>query len=1223
MKKIYILTAVFALLTLSLNAQTTYEKVMSTDDLTDGAEYLIVCENQGVIFDGSLTDLNSTNYYSVTPNNGVITYSADLDNRDFTITASGSYYDIKSASGYYIGITSSSNAISYRTTPYDDKNTITISNGVASISVKLNNATRPLKCNSDNKNFRYYKSNSSNVEDIQLYKKVGGSTPTAELTAPTNGSTVNVGTNTGSGVSKEITVSGSNLTADLTVSVSGTGFSVSPTAISAANANAGTNVTVTYNGTVENATGTLTISSSEVSTTVNLTATYNSGTTPTPDYGTLALFDTTNYVAEVLPVYGYNHDCTQHNQMIYPASLLTDMQGTTIKSMTFYPGTYSSGWSTYSGINFRNGTVTFKLMEVNGSTGFDSSNPAFITGTMSPVATITMPSTANTSATEWLIEFDNDYEYNGGDLVIDVTTTTGNYGSTYFEVGTTASLNVAYPGYYNYTGSYNGSSAVDFVPRVTFTYESSMPKTDAPTITVGDPTATDVTVTATATDPTASVTLTIGDRTETGTGSVSITIDRGTADQNLTATATAQEDGKRVSDPATAAVFVPALPKTEMPTISVVTNADGSKTISATGNGTVHLYIDGNEVENPYTIMPSADGDVTVTVTATAQEEGKLVSDPAEQIVTVAEAGRSPMPIITFTDNGDGSYTITATGTGEVSLYINDAEHGGTSGNPIVTGQGSVSITVEQHSQTMTIPIQATNQEGDLLVSHTAEGTYTIPALTIDNSFETLDPQPANASTPINMSKLMFVDRFSVEIPNENNHPHLYDNYLQETQVRQRTSNSVNVPVKHTGSDGLGFYTLGQLDGDTDAKLMMDVRNAAMDLPLESDPGIYFYTAQRGTKAYPDQADRKYLGVLQRTSDGNYQETLNPSYDYEEIYPGGEHHIHYDTDTIQGEWNEYLTYVPVVWTMGFDRVLYESDHIHNSYGAPKWKTGVADVELKTQGDDKPIAQRQTNKNNSVNWGSGAEAASLYMLDNIVATAKMPTVNTMPYEPYMFRIFVESKNGLLRNYTVVPAGDGTYDGEHLEGVTTSDADAKGPRCVWSGYVNDPLNGQKGVEITEGTGDGNSKTYTFKKVKVDRTAGYDDEHNPLGEWDKDGMNAVFGALDVLTNGETIAPDDLQIFVRFYYVVEGAADGHTPWEAIRGAKGEGDAPAGYGSESNPGSPGPATAVSEIRYHGEVVSTTYYNIQGMESDKPFDGVNIVVTRFSDGTTSVSKVVR
>ena len=102
-------------------------------------------------------------------------------------------------------------------------------------------------------------------------------TPTPTLTAPSNGSTVNVGTNTGSGVSKTITVSGSNLTKALTVSVSGTGFSVTPTSITAANANNGTSVTVTYNGTSTNATGTLTISSSEVSATVNLTASYNSG----------------------------------------------------------------------------------------------------------------------------------------------------------------------------------------------------------------------------------------------------------------------------------------------------------------------------------------------------------------------------------------------------------------------------------------------------------------------------------------------------------------------------------------------------------------------------------------------------------------------------------------------------------------------------------------------------------------------------------------------------------------------------------------------------------------------------------------------------------------------------------------------------------------------------------------------------------------------------------
>ena len=102
-------------------------------------------------------------------------------------------------------------------------------------------------------------------------------TPTPALNAPANGSTVNVGTNTGDGVSKTITVSGSNLTKSVNVSVSGTGFSVTPSVLTAANCNAGTTVTVTYNGTATSATGTLTISSSEVSVTVNLTASYSTG----------------------------------------------------------------------------------------------------------------------------------------------------------------------------------------------------------------------------------------------------------------------------------------------------------------------------------------------------------------------------------------------------------------------------------------------------------------------------------------------------------------------------------------------------------------------------------------------------------------------------------------------------------------------------------------------------------------------------------------------------------------------------------------------------------------------------------------------------------------------------------------------------------------------------------------------------------------------------------
>lgn len=51
--------------------------------------------------------------------------------------------------------------------------------------------------------------------------------------------------------------------------------------------------------------------------------------------------------------------------------------------------------------------------------------------------------------------------------------------------------------------------------------------------------------------------------------------------------------------------------------------------------------------------------------------------------------------------------------------------------------------------------------------------------------------------------------------------------------------------------------------------------------------------------------------------------------------------------------------------------------------------------------------------------------------------------------------------------------------------------------------------------------------------------------------------------------------------------------------------------------------TSVNELGAASKVVSTTYINAQGIKSDKPFSGLNIVITRFADGTTQTNKVVR
>lgn len=105
----------------------------------------------------------------------------------------------------------------------------------------------------------------------------GSASSTPVISSPANGSTINVGTNSGDGVSRTITVKGVYLTKAVTVAVTGTGFTVTPSTLTAAAVNAGTTVTVTYSGTATNATGRMTISSSEVNNSTTLTATYNTG----------------------------------------------------------------------------------------------------------------------------------------------------------------------------------------------------------------------------------------------------------------------------------------------------------------------------------------------------------------------------------------------------------------------------------------------------------------------------------------------------------------------------------------------------------------------------------------------------------------------------------------------------------------------------------------------------------------------------------------------------------------------------------------------------------------------------------------------------------------------------------------------------------------------------------------------------------------------------------
>ena len=145
--------------------------------------------------------------------------------------------------------------------------------------------------------------------------------------------------------------------------------------------------------------------------------------------------------------------------------------------------------------------------------------------------------------------------------------------------------------------------------------------------------------------------------TATGNGTVTLyinnelvenpyTIARGETATSVLATAYAQEEGKEMSAAATLEVPIPAIevpePETTATPVITVDVQDDVVIITATGDGEVLLYIDGELVENPATIT-RGNADQVVVVTATAQEEGKLISDEASMEVTIpAVAGVEP-----------------------------------------------------------------------------------------------------------------------------------------------------------------------------------------------------------------------------------------------------------------------------------------------------------------------------------------------------------------------------------------------------------------------------------------------------------------------------------------------------------------------------------------------------------------------------------------------------
>jgi len=151
---------------------------------------------------------------------------------------------------------------------------------------------------------------------------------------------------------------------------------------------------------------------------------------------------------EYVPFYGWYADEDQHNQMIYPASLLTDMTGQAIQQMTFYidPNGNNGSYTEAS----RLGTWTVSLGETTDTTLSDLDNTTTLTQVYQGYF--------DCSTGTLTLTFDIPYSYNGGNLLVDLDHTAASYNHWFF-------LGIAAP-----DAAYTYDLSHDFLPKVTFEY---------------------------------------------------------------------------------------------------------------------------------------------------------------------------------------------------------------------------------------------------------------------------------------------------------------------------------------------------------------------------------------------------------------------------------------------------------------------------------------------------------------------------------------------------------------------------------------------------------------------------------------------------------------------------------------------------------------------------------------------------------------------------------
>jgi len=353
-----------------------------------------------------------------------------------------------------------------------------------------------------------------------------------------------------------------------------------------------------------------------------------------------------------------------------------------------------------------------------------------------------------------------------------------------------------------------------------------------------------------------------------------------------------------------------------------------------------------------------------------------------------------------------------------------------------------------------------------------------------------------------------------------------------------------------------------------DGTVTTDLNKITVNLQIDATSAIHQYSIYRNPQGSGEN-NNKMIAWAQASSTGdNYLVTQNDEHNNpveEGTKNAGEYTFEDNAILLLGA--QSVAYVPVIETRPLDEErLRHGDY--NTYGADIQHVGIPEMRI----------GEITHELSTYTWKGTDEKTYGYCSVEIPVAAILPAADK--YTPYYWRSWRK-------------LADNTIAGEEYQNFV---------RNLDGGFMYEQTLPDGKLNITSGT---MTQDYTLTNL-------YGDTREL-----KDITSGTFGAL---RDGKNF---NMDFKIRMYYLVNDVAN-----RAPRRV-----------SEVEPSATGQyyiveynipyefdthiITGVEGVSTDCEVSGVMYYNAMGLPSTTPWSGVNIVVTRYTDGTTTTAKVVR